>query len=223
MHDPASEDYLSLQQHAGDLTREQAELRRLTKDLHAEFAAAMAERDVLLNEWRGALRRHDVAPAEGTLSECQDLARVVRVTDARLIELAAMRRDVRQYRRKLRRDASRASIHVVRARRSLDRVLFDLPPASAPAELIGEAETPSFFHDMREHLTVSVLAAGKLGTFGLTPRAARYHDSLIRGLTGLTEDLDVLDPVQIDARPRPTLTLLPPPTPPTESAPIPGT
>lgn len=226
MHDLASEEYLSFQQTAVHLAGEQVALRQTSKELHAEFVAAVAARDILLAEWRDALHVYDCAPSAETACQCQGLARAVCGTDSRLVALTTMRRDIAQQRRVLRHAASRATIHALRARRALDESLFEVAPTSTDGahggKQAGKAEVRAFFHDMREHLTVAVLAAGKLGTSALPPRVARFHTLLIRGLTGLTEDLEVLDPVPaVDLRP--TLTLLPRPVPPPESTPIPGT
>jgi len=222
MRNFASEEYLSFQQTAVYLAGEQAALRYTTKELHAEFAAAMAARVVLLAEWHGALDTHDRAPSAQTARQSQGLAWTVRGADARLTALATVRRDVSRQRRVLRHEASRATIHALRARRVLDESLFEVATPPPDTDQEGKAETlQSFLHDMREHLTVAVLAAGKLATPALSPRIAHVHGLLIRGLMGLTEDLDVLDPMPVVPS-RPTLTLLPRTVPPPESTTIPG-
>ena len=223
MGDDASGEYALRQDLAVHLAGEGAALRHTAKELHAEFAAAMAARDALLAEWHGALHRHDDAQSADTARQCQGLAQAVRDTDAELVTLTTARRGVSRQCRVLRHETSRATIHARRARRALDASLFvNRTQTPADARHGGKAETRSFFHDMREHLTIAVLAAGRLGEFALSPRITHVHSLLIRGLTGLTEDLDVLDPVPAVAC-RPALTLLPRPVSPPESTPIPGT
>ncbi len=114
---------------------------------------------------------------------------------------------------------SRNRPHLRVLRRQVDEALFaPLSPAlDAPAPLLDaplpDDEIAHFFHDMRNNVQAAILAAAGL-TRDLPPeRRERYLRALCRSLTNLTEDLNVLDPVE-DYRQlpvHPALTLVPPP------------
>lgn len=218
--------YESLQQIAVALSEEQAMVQHFARELHDAFATAITRRDHLMSEWREALHCYDAVPTPETLARCRVFARDLQAMDACLDQLTDLRRDVSQHRQQLRRETSRTAIRVVRARRMLDRALFEVSAVSAVSAVnaVGATEdTQSLFHDMRELLTVAVLAAGRLNVNDPTPRMSRAHAALIRSLTGLTEDLNVLDPLPTEALPRLALVPMPVPVPPVENALLPGT
>ena len=221
-----SAEYESLQQTAVAFSEEQATVQHFARELHDAFAAAITRRDHLMSEWREALHCYDVVPTSETLARCHVFARDLQAMDACLDQLTDLRRDVSQHRQQLRRESSRTAIRVVRARRMLDRALFEVTAVStvsAVNAVEATEDTQSLFHDMRELLTVAVLAAGRLNVNDPTPRMSRAHAALMRSLTGLTEDLDVLDPLPTAALPRLALVPMLVPVPPVENALLPGT
>jgi len=215
--------YESLQQIAVALSEEQATVQHFARELHDAFATAITRRDHLMSEWREALHCYDAVPIPETLARCRMFARDLQAMDACLDQLTDLRRDVSQHRQQLRRESSRTAIRVVRARRMLDRALFEVSAVSTVNAVGATEDTQSLFHDMRELLTVAVLAAGRLNVNDPTPRMSRAHAALIRSLTGLTEDLNVLDPLPTEALPRLALVPMPVPVPPVENALLPGT
>lgn len=206
-----SDEYMTVQHAAVSLGQERETLHQLTCALHAEFAAAAARYDCLLAEWQAVVAHSAASPADAAAT-CGELHAWAHASGDEMAALTVARRASGERNRRLRGNGSRNRLRVLRRR--LDRVLFDPPPVSSqpsPAHDNRE-EITHFFHDMRDHLQMAVLAAAGLRRDLPPASIERCHRALERGLIGLIENLEALDPVEDRLPSRPMLTLVPSPT-----------
>ena len=208
--------YAAAEQIAVVWKQERDALRDEVRALFATFVTANEQYNDLLAEWQVALAecaaRGMTTSVRADALAMQVVAQGEKITKA----MIATRRSVAERSRFLRGGYSpnRGQLRVLRQQREAASNASALPaPASLVADPEDRDEVGHFFHDMRNNLQTAILATAGLERDLPLLRRAQYLHTLRRALTNLTEDTNVLDPVEnhppLPARP--ILTLVPPP------------